>query len=79
MVLIDAISRQVPGFIDRKESIEEESFSEGLLEYPQYTRPENFKNKKVPKILLSGDHRKVIQWRKEQAISRTKKRRKDLI
>lgn len=78
MVLIDAISRQIPKFIDREESIKEESFSDGLLEYPQYTRPEVFKNGKVPEILLSGDHQKVAEWRKDRAISRTKKRRPDI-
>ena len=77
-VLIDAISRQIPGFIERKESIEEESFTDGLLEYPQYTRPEVFKNKKVPEILLSGNHEAVRKWRKEQSIKRTHKRRPDL-
>jgi len=78
MVLIDAISRQIPGFIDRKESIQEESFSDNLLEYPQYTRPLEFKGKKVPKILLSGNHQKVADWRKNEGIKRTKNRRPDL-
>jgi tRNA (guanine37-N1)-methyltransferase len=86
MVLIDAISRQVSGFIDRKESTKFESFSDHtlspkrypLLEYPQYTRPYDFKDKKVPKILLSGHHSQIAAWRKKQAILRTQKRRKDL-
>jgi len=79
MTLIDAVSRQVPGFIERRESIEEESFSEKLLEYPQYTRPENFRGKKVPEELLSGNHKKIAEWRKEQANIKTKNRRPDLI
>ncbi len=79
MVLIDAVSRQFPGFIEKSESIAEESFSDGFLEYPQYTRPVAYKGKKVPEILLSGNHQKISEWRKEQAKLRTKKRRKDLI
>jgi tRNA (guanine37-N1)-methyltransferase len=79
MVMIDAISRQIPGFIEKTASIIEESFSENLLEYPQYTRPENFKGKKVPEILLSGDHQKISQFRKREALEKTKKQRPDLI
>lgn len=78
-VLIDAISRQIPGFIEKKASLAEESFSKNCLEYPQYTRPENFRGKHVPEILLSGNHQKIASWRKEQALGRTKKRRKDLL
>jgi tRNA (guanine37-N1)-methyltransferase len=82
MVLIDTISRQIPGFIDRKESIEKESFAYGhannLLEYPQYTRPFEYRGKKVPKILLSGNHAAVEEWRNTEAQKRTHKRRKDL-
>lgn len=79
MVLIDSISRQIPGFIDRKESIKEESFAISTLEYPQYTRPEKFQGKSVPKVLLSGNHGEIAKWRKEEAEKRTKKRRPDLI
>jgi len=78
MVLIDAVSRQIPKFIDREESIQEESFSEGLLEYPQYTRPENFKGKKVPRILLSGNHAEIAKWRSKEAEKKTKEKRPDL-
>ena len=78
MVLVDAISRQVPGFIDKKESLMDESFNNNLLEYPQFTRPDKFKDKKVPRILLSGDHQKIAQWRKKQAIRKTQKYRPDL-
>ncbi|KKQ74089.1 MAG: tRNA (guanine-N(1)-)-methyltransferase [Berkelbacteria bacterium GW2011_GWB1_38_5] len=76
MVLIDTISRQI--FIEKKESIIEESFSNGLIEYPQYTRPEKFKDKKVPEILLSGNHQKIIDWRKKESLKKTEKRRSSL-
>jgi len=78
MVLIDATSRHIPGFIEKKESLKFESFENNLLEFPQYTRPEDYKGQKVPKILLSGNHAKIAEWRQKQAINRTKKRRKDL-
>ena len=78
MVLIDSISRNVKGVI-KEESIKEESFSEGLLEYPQYTRPEIFLNRKVPDILLSGHHEKIEQWRKQKSFEITKRKRQDLI
>ena len=78
MVLIDAVSRYVDGVLS-KESILEESFSNGLLEYPQYTRPEIFRGKKVPDILLSGHHENINEWRKEQSKKITAKKRPDLI
>jgi tRNA (guanine37-N1)-methyltransferase len=78
MVLIDSISRQIPKFIEKSESIQEESFEKNCLEYPQYTRPEIYKNKKVPTILLSGDHEKVRKWRQKKALEKTQKRRPDL-
>lgn len=86
MVLIEAISRNVTGFIKKKESIKSESFSlkigncklKNCLEYPQYTRPFEFEGKKVPEILLSGNHAKIAEWRKKESIKRTKKRRPDL-
>ncbi len=78
MVLIDSISRNVKGVI-KEESIKEESFSEGLLEYPQYTRPEIFLNRKVPEVLLSGHHEKIEQWRKQKSFEITKRKRQDLI
>lgn len=78
MVLVDSVSRYIDGVIS-KESTGEESFSiDGLLEYPQYTRPEIFEGKKVPEILLSGHHEKINQWRKEKALEITKKKRPDL-
>ena len=78
MVLIDSISRNVKGVI-KEESIKEESFSEGLLEYPQYTRPEKFLNRKLPEVLLSGHHEKIEQWRKQKSFEITKRKRQDLI
>lgn len=79
MVLMDAISRQTPGFIEKSESIKEESFVENLLEYPQYTKPLEFKGKKVPTVLLSGNHQKIADWRKAQALKRTQKRRPEFL
>lgn len=80
MVMVDSTSRLIPGVIN-KESLKSESFSlpTTLLEYPQYTRPEVFKKTKVPKVLLSGDHKKIAAWRRKEAISRTKKYRPDLL
>ena len=78
MVLIDTVSRYIDGVLNQ-ESIKEESFSEGLLEYPQYTRPEVFEGEKVPEILLSGHHENIEKWRKEQAIKTTKQKRPDLL
>ena len=79
MVMIDAISRLVPGVLNNDVSAEFESFHDNLLEYPQYTRPAEFMGKQVPDILLSGNHPKVDQWRREQSIIRTMKRRPDLM
>lgn len=78
MVLIDSVSRYVEGVLS-EDSIKEESFSNGLLEYPQYTRPEVFEGMKVPEILLSGNHQRVDEWRKEQSLELTKKKRPDLL
>ena len=78
MVLIDSVSRYVEGVIT-KESINEESFSNGLLEYPQYTRPETFLDRKVPEVLLSGHHENINKWRKEQSENITKQKRPDLL
>ena len=78
MALIDSVSRYVEGVLTG-ESIKEESFSQGLLEYPQYTRPEVFEGVKVPEVLLSGHHENINKWRKEQAIHITKTKRPDLL
>ena len=79
MVMIDAISRLIPGVLHNDVSAEFESFQDNLLEYPQYTRPEEWHGKKVPEILLSGHHANVEKWRREQSIIRTAIRRPDLI
>ena len=78
MVMIDAISRLVPGVLNNDESAMTESFNNNLLESPQYSRPEEWMGKKVPAILLSGDHKKVDEWRLEKSIERTMERRPDL-
>lgn len=78
MVLIDSVSRYVDGVI-KKESIEEESFSNGLLEYPQYTRPETFLNSKVPEVLLSGNHQNIEKWRRQKSLENTYKKRPELL
>lgn len=78
MVMIDAIARLVPGVLHNDESASTETFHNDLLEYPQYSRPEIWHDKKVPAVLLSGDHAKVDAWRLEQSILRTKERRPDL-
>ena len=78
MVMVDAVARLVPGVLHNEESAKTESFGNGLLEYPQYSRPEIWHEKKVPEVLLSGDHAKVDAWRLEQSLARTKERRPDL-
>lgn len=78
MVMIDCISRLVPDVLNNAESYADESFSDGLLEYPQYSRPEEWHGKKVPAILLSGHHENVAKWRHEQALLQTKKFRPDM-
>tara|TARA_B100001769_G_C22051789_1_gene565359 strand:- start:4 stop:747 length:744 start_codon:yes stop_codon:yes gene_type:complete len=78
-VVIDSIARLIPGVLGDDESILEESFSDGLLEYPHYTRPSEVNGESVPDILLSGDHKKIEQWRKIQSLKNTQMRRPDLI
>ena len=79
MVMMDSISRMVPGVLSNQESGETESFAENLLEYPQYSRPEDWHGQKVPPVLLSGHHANIEAWRREQSILRTAKRRPDLL
>jgi tRNA (guanine37-N1)-methyltransferase len=79
MVIVDAVVRLLPGALGDEDSAKEDSFSEGLLEYPQYTRPEVFRGMKVPEVLLSGDHGKIAQWRRRQALERTQQWRPDLL
>jgi tRNA (guanine37-N1)-methyltransferase len=79
MVVMDAVSRLVPGVLGGERSTQEDSFEEGLLEYPQYTRPRVFKNEEVPAVLLSGDHEKIRVWRRTESLKRTLERRPDLL
>jgi tRNA (guanine37-N1)-methyltransferase len=79
MVVIDAVTRLLPGALGDDESARDESFSQGLLEYPHYTRPAEFRGMKVPEVLLSGNHAEIQKWREEQAKLRTKLRRPDLL
>ena len=79
MVVMDALSRLVPGVLGGEKSAQEDSFEDGLLEYPQYTRPRVFKNQEVPEILLSGDHEKIRVWRRTESLKRTLERRPDLL
>src|SRR3974390_120069 len=79
MVIIDAVTRLLPGALGDEESADEESFSHGLLEYPQYTRPAEFRGMKVPEVLLSGHHAEIAKWRTEQSRRRTAERRPDLL
>ena len=78
LILIDSISRLIPGVLSQNESFEEESFKDNLLEYPHYTRPREFMGMKVPDILLSGNHKKIEQWRYYESVKVTKERRPDL-
>jgi tRNA (guanine37-N1)-methyltransferase len=78
MVLIDACVRLLPGVIGSPASLAEESFGEGLLEYPQYTRPREWEGRTIPEVLLSGDHKKIAEWRKAEAERLTRERRPDL-
>lgn len=79
MVLIDATARFIPGVLGEESSAAEESFADGLLEYPQYTRPANFRGMEVPAVLLSGDHERIRRWRRQQSLKRTLERRPDLL
>ncbi|MCC0628897.1 MULTISPECIES: tRNA (guanosine(37)-N1)-methyltransferase TrmD [unclassified Clostridioides] len=78
LIMIDSISRLIPGVLNQEESFEEESFENNLLEYPHYTRPRDFEGLKVPEVLLSGNHKKIDEWRREESIRITKERRFDL-
>ena len=78
MAVVDAVVRLLPGALGKEASLDEESFGSGLLEYPQYTRPREFRGEAVPDVLLSGDHARIAAWRAEQARLRTMQRRPDL-
>ena len=79
MVMIDAVVRLLPGALPKVSSHEDDSFSSGLLEFPQYTRPEDFRGMKVPDVLLSGNHAKIAEWRRRESLKRTLERRPDLL
>jgi tRNA (guanine37-N1)-methyltransferase len=79
LVIVDAVSRLIPGVVGDGQSVEEDSFSRGLLDYPHYTRPAEFGGLKVPDVLLSGHHAEVRRWRKKQALARTLERRPELL
>lgn len=79
LILVDAVTRLVDGVLSNRECFEDESFFNGLLEYPQYTKPSVWRGRAVPEILLSGHHKNISQWRKEQSLQRTKSRRPDLL
>ena len=79
ITIIDTVSRLVPGVLNKEESYENESFSDGLLEYPQYTRPPVFMGREVPEVLLSGHHANIDKWRREQSVKRTVEKRPDLL
>jgi tRNA (guanine37-N1)-methyltransferase len=79
VVLVDAVVRLIPGILGHELSAADDSFSNGLLEAPQYTRPAEFRGWKVPDVLLSGNHAQIAAWRKEQALKRTRKTRPDLL
>ncbi len=78
MVVIDAVARLIPGVLGNEKSTEEESFTDGLLEHPQYTRPEEFRDLRVPEVLISGDHKRIKSWRREMSLKLTRERRPDL-
>jgi tRNA (guanine37-N1)-methyltransferase len=79
MVVVDAVARLIPGVLGNEESARHESFAMGLLECPQYTRPEEFRGWKVPDVLLSGHHREIEDWRRRESLKRTLERRPDLL
>ncbi len=79
MVVVDCVVRLIPGVLGDSQSAEEESFANGLLDYPHYTRPAEFRGMKVPEVLLSGNHQEIRKWRKQMALERTKKVRPDLL
>ena len=79
MVFIDCLVRLIPGVVSDKESIKNESFENSLLDFPHYTRPDNFRGLKVPEVLLSGNHKRVKEWRKAKALTMTKLKRPDLL
>jgi tRNA (guanine37-N1)-methyltransferase len=78
MVVVETVARLVPGVVGDEQSLAEESFSGEMLEYPQYTRPREYKGHEVPEVLLSGDHKKIEEWKRQEALKKTAKHRPDL-
>ena len=79
MVVIDAVTRLIPGVLGEEDSLHTETFTDNLLEYPHYTRPRVYRKMRVPQILLSGDHKEIEKWRRQQSLKRTREKRKDLL
>lgn len=79
VVLVDAVSRFIPKVVGKAESVRSDSFIEGVLDFPQYTRPRDFRGMKVPEVLFSGDHKKIQDWRKKKSLEKTKSKRPDLL
>jgi tRNA (guanine37-N1)-methyltransferase len=79
MTIVDAAARHIPGVVGKEGSVRKESFAEGLLDYPQYTRPREFRGMKVPEVLFSGDHKKIEAWRRRKALEKTRRKRPDLL
>ena len=79
MVVVEAVSRFIPGVVGLPDSVEADSFRHGLLDHPHYTRPREVAGLGVPEVLLSGDHRAIVKWRRDQAVERTRRRRPDLL
>ena len=79
VVLVDAVARFVPDVVGKRESVQSDSFSEGILDFPQYTRPRDFRGMKVPGVLFSGDHKKIEDWRKKKSLEKTRLKRPDLL
>jgi tRNA (guanine37-N1)-methyltransferase len=79
LALVEAVTRLIPGVVGNEESLGAESFEQGLLDYPHYTRPASFRGMDVPEVLLSGDHAKIDEWRRRQALEKTRKNRPDLV
>ena len=79
LVVLEAVARLLPGVLGREESLRQESFQNGLLEHPQYTRPQEFRGMKVPDVLLSGDHARIAEWRRQAALEKTRRIRPDLL
>ena len=79
LVFLDSVSRKITGVLSSSENVQDESFENNLLEYPQYTRPYDFMGVKVPDVLISGNHKKIDEWRKNKSLEETKKKRPDLI